>query len=165
MKKSTILLEKGVITNILAMPTAEKSFLQKESAAIEGVKIFDTDDFYNHDVKRNSTPDVMDVYLIGAFFVALYEAGEWQRQFPDDRVVLLTNLWYRPITDAVNFDYAVNVSAFRINKISESRGETIPISTAKDWVASASKAWPKLGAEVIVLDDDQFLSDLVEFKS
>lgn len=165
MEKPTILLNKGTVTHILAMPTAGKSFFKKEADGTPGVKVFDTDDFYDHDVKRTATPDVKNLYLIGAFFVALYEANEWLRQHPDDKVVLLSNLWYRPITNIVKFDYAVNVAAFRINKLSEGRGKAIPMDTAKDWVASANEIWPKLGIKMVVLKDNQFLSDLVDLNS
>lgn len=162
MEKPKILLNKDTVTYVLAMPTAGKSFFKKKVEGVSGVKIFDTDDFYDHDVKRAVTPEVKNIYLTGAFFITFYEANEWLRQHPEDKVILLSNLWYRPITYLVRFDYAVNVSAFRIHKLSESRGEAIPMETAKDWVISASEIWPKLDIKVIVLKDDEYLSDLVD---
>lgn len=54
MEKSTISLNKGTITHILAMSTAGKSFFKKRAGGTPGVKVFDTDDFYDHDVKHTN---------------------------------------------------------------------------------------------------------------
>lgn len=74
MKNSGVQLEDDTITIILAVPITGKSSSQYEATKAKGIKIFDTNDCYDRELKTSMTPEVRGVYYPANFQIVRNDA-------------------------------------------------------------------------------------------
>lgn len=154
---------------ILGLPTSGKStFIDLAAKGEIDAVCWDTD-LYWVDKPDISDQDLKSMMLTGAFFSAMRDAYSWYTEHKSDRTFfVLTNLWNREITlvlEALGKKY--DLAAFLKNpaevvRRSQMRGGTkFELDVATKWIDDAKKFYSKVSDEVVMLDDYEYLSDLL----